>query len=77
MIIGQSKELIVKEKAAPEDDEGEPMTEEGQEKATEGEEEKSKEEAKVEEKTQPEMLLLTSVPKVRPSYNNNITMQCL
>ena len=73
-MIGQSKELIVKEKPAPEEDEGETMTdeekdkpaegEEEKDKPAEGEEEKTKEEPKLEKAQQPEMLLLASAPKV-------------
>ena len=62
-MIGQSKELIVKEKPAPEEDEEEPMPDEEKEKTAEGEE-KGKEEPKVEEKPQPELLLAASLPKV-------------
>ena len=56
----------MKEKPAPEDDEGETMADEEKEKATEGEEERDKDDAKVEEKVQPELLLLASTPKVWP-----------
>ena len=62
MFVGQSKELVVKEKPAPEEDEGEPMVDEEKDKVPE--EEKDKDGSKVEEKPQPEMLLLTSAPKV-------------
>ena len=66
-LIGQSKELVVKEKPAPEDDEGETMADEEKEKTTaEGEEEKDKEE--VEEKPQSDLLLLASAPKVYSFY---------
>ena len=64
----------MKEKPAPEEDEGETMAdeekdkpaegEEEKDKPTEGEEEKAKEEPKVEKVQQPEMLLLASAPKV-------------
>ena len=85
IVIGQSKELIVKEKPAPEEDEEETMADEEKDKPDEGEEEKDKEEPKVVEKEepkvvekaqQPEMLLVASAPKVlmiivlSPLYGN-------
>ena len=55
-MTGQSKELVVKENPAPEEDKGETKVEE--DKPAEWEEEKAKEEPKVEEKVQqPEILL--------------------
>ena len=59
-MLGQSKELVVKEKPAPVENEDEAMIEE----KVVVEVDKEIEQSKVEEKTQPELLLLTSAPKV-------------